>query len=453
MQLGFELLIQNKVGEGQTVMNIDYSLSIDKKLKNNKLLHFSNRKIITIYSCFTMLVYLTNNKLVLSAIAIVFPIIFGILNPMLGISLLVSTFFIGSKITGTVYVFRIVVLEFMVIFSQIVLKKNYSIKKRALVMFFLIIIAILLSILFAKVIIIKQILIIFLCALLYLIIKSYISEENVNFIFYAIVLNAIMMMLVIVYESVVGSNNVLLYGRLSFGGNIRIVANTVVFPLYILIASKILKINSLNPIHRKLNHVLIVAVLLIALLISVSRGAIIAFMTSMVLIIISNKKNNKGYMFLLFFSLAVAMYFLLHFQIIRMERLLYYDATLSGRVMIYMTALGKYFNQSILNILFGLGPGSFSWIVSGSIYADYYAHSVFISILIEYGLFGLCLIITIIFRVIIRSVKRKNIFDLGLCLLTVVLYSTHGVAGTTFFWLMMALSSSLLEMDYTKVSI
>lgn len=143
---------------------------------------------------------------------------------------------------------------------------------------------------------------------------------------------------------------------------------------------------------------------------SVKRGNIIAAIIPIVIILWSSLRNAKGsfYKTVIIFVVIIGFFLLVRKWILGNEYFLYrfeqtLEGSLSDRNLIYSSAWGLWVgSNSIVHLLFGFG---FDATIS-HLYNHYRAHSDWLEVLVNYGLVGVVLYLTVfinLFKVIIRT--------------------------------------------------
>ncbi len=157
-----------------------------------------------------------------------------------------------------------------------------------------------------------------------------------------------------------------------------------------------------------------------ALLSIASRGAIIAVLCSIVILVSFSKIRLMTKVFFLFFAVIFILYLYSNQYIdFVISRFASDDGTGSQRTLIWESKLSAFLSEgSIINWLFGFGQdGGFKL---GSYAHNASTHNDFVSFLIYYGIFGLGLLSYIIVYIIRVSTKRMRPYILAMLLFLLV---------------------------------
>ncbi|WP_214744399.1 O-antigen ligase [Exiguobacterium sp. s189] len=177
-----------------------------------------------------------------------------------------------------------------------------------------------------------------------------------------------------------------------------------------------------NILKKKLlifNLALLIAMLLVILLTG-SRGGLIANLFVIIVSIFINSKNNRIRNFI--FMVSGSILFIIAFSLVKnyipewvLSRFTIEEITVgggSGRTEIWLANLHYFEQMSFLGILFGNGFSTFSYISSISLGIARAPHSIYVQSLIEGGIFGLLITVFLIMSAMKRalSINRKYIF-------------------------------------------
>lgn len=405
--------------------------------------------IIFFYSLFTLFVYSFGFTTVLQLWTTLPIFIFSMINPILGISAWVSTIFVETQLLNFTVVLKIILLELGLVY-HFLRKKDLKIDNTIFFLVLLLVISSSLSVLFGRDISLNIAVLYLTVIILFLFINIFFTKEMLHILFYSLVINGLMMVIIIILNYIQDPNSVLLYGRISFDGSIRTVANNLILPLYVLLSTMILNNNMVNPIKNNLLRTALLVLFSMIFLLTISRGSIFALILALGIIIILKGKIKMRYLIMIPLLWLSGVAYFLDSNTFRMSRIVEIDWTLNSRTNLYSETFNKFFDLNIFNIMFGTGPGGFDWLLSDTAYFDFYVHSVFLSILIEYGMLGFILITSIILMILISSITKRDYFNIGVSVLMIASFATHGVSATPMFWLILGISCVLLKSHNNK---
>jgi hypothetical protein len=113
-----------------------------------------------------------------------------------------------------------------------------------------------------------------------------------------------------------------------------------------------------------------------------------------------------------------------------------FDSSDNPRLKIWNAALSQ---MEGMDWLLGRGLGAFRGLTQRS-GLDYYAHSVFVDILVSVGIPGLILVLSLLSYLAIRAFVRRDPQGVGIVAYIAVSFSAYGAMGQTFFWSYSALA-------------
>ena len=255
--------------------------------------------------------------------------------------------------------------------------------------------------------------------------------------------------------SIIGFENT---WRIAIDGNVRVLSNalglSMVFTLGILLGDRIIEKYSLQD-QRKLKILAGGTTLLFALFLitTVSRGAILAVALSasgMIAIKLFSVKNKKESLKKGLYSLPFIGFFIFAVNLIEQHitdghlgRRLNLEMFDNIRFEIWGAALGQ---LNSMEWLIGIGPDSFRQLAMHGGY-DYYAHSVFVDMLVSFGIPGLLLLTGLLLLCLANHILNKNILALGTTAYLLISFSTHGSLNSKFFWLTFAIVYGSFYLD------
>lgn len=187
--------------------------------------------------------------------------------------------------------------------------------------------------------------------------------------------------------------------------------------------------------------------LLIGLVLTSSRGVILAVVLSIIVYFFSANKVSIKNSFFILISLISA-YFVFNILISWLEVSNSLSLTeerfnneaieggLGSRLRIWGAGLS---NMSAANYLFGHGLASFRFLALQS-GVDYYSHSVFVAILTDTGLIPFSLLLILLARIALNIKCNKTFIALPILIYAVVSHASHGGTNSTYFWLLLAIA-------------
>lgn len=230
------------------------------------------------------------------------------------------------------------------------------------------------------------------------------------------------------------------YGRISINDNIRQVANLIAIPTFCSWAMAMLQGK------RKILYYLVGIASSFVLLLTISKGALAATAGGLVVVyLVSTRKFSTGS----FISVALAVLAIFgvymyaqslgdyHFDRLYDE----YDG-FSGRTEIWSLYFDN-FKENTSTILFGFGPGDLKRLMI----TEFYAHSLFLDMLLCYGVAMALAWIAVFASTLRLIVKAWDAFALGLLFFTVLLYATHGNVTAPMFYVQMGVAISFAKLQ------
>lgn len=241
-------------------------------------------------------------------------------------------------------------------------------------------------------------------------------------------------------------------GRLSLGESIRRVANVTSPAIIILYIELFLRLskNEKTILNRKRPLWMILILFLISIIVllsTVSRGALMAVVITGFFVFVFNTFLNKTkgnpIRRIPLYALGTA---LILWAIRFVEQNIAGNYLSRARVSNFGGNLrwdiwkGAIEQMEPYEYIIGAGPNVFRELALLSGY-DFYAHSVLIDTFVTLGIVGLIALCTFIAGLLIKSIKRRNIYSFGMTVLLIWLYSTHGnLTGSLDFWTLLSLA-------------
>lgn len=213
--------------------------------------------------------------------------------------------------------------------------------------------------------------------------------------------------------------------RLGFDGNVRELANVLVFPLYLKITDLLERKHS-SSIPLSIENVY-TTLFIVLLLLTMSKGAIFALFCAIIAYSILAHKIN-GRFILIVFSVVILFTILINYAGVDFSRLGERNYDLNGRTLIWSFYLEKLVARGDFALLLGFGPGNVNRIAPDEYLGRFYAHSTFLDFLFSYGILGFTQIVTFIFLLYKYTRHAKNYFGQAFLLLVVLTFATHGAS-------------------------
>ena len=265
------------------------------------------------------------------------------------------------------------------------------------------------------------------------------QKEDLSIVIWAYICAAVM---IIIYMSLVGIDNIIISGRLDLGEGSKSLALVCTTPIVIAIFSMI----SGKPIFENRQSLFyniltisLIAVLLIALLATGARGILLGIGIGIILLFLKQGSSIKKYIVL--FILLLVSYqlfnYVIELDLFRMERFFAFEeyGSGNGRTEIWGHYLRKISNMGSGTIMFGTGPGNISRISN----IDAYAHSTFLDYFFSYGLFGFFGVFIFEFKSLKFLYHKENMIPFAIVVTLLLCYMTHGVASNTSFFMLQSL--------------
>lgn len=172
----------------------------------------------------------------------------------------------------------------------------------------------------------------------------------------------------------------------------------------------------------------LVALFVLSLIIlTYSRGVMLALIGAVGYLIISRSKKNRGKSILMLTCIFLGIYFLTSIMSISNDRIFDNVEGGNGRTDIWMSFYGQMKSHDCM--LFGFGPGSTKEISL----TGYYSHSAILDYLFCYGYAGFLYIILFIYIVGKDLFKSENSFYMSLFILNIMMFFPHGSSLSHMF--------------------
>jgi hypothetical protein len=292
--------------------------------------------------------------------------------------------------------------------------------------------------------------------LLMILTVTYFSKKTISLFIIGFVVSGLCICLYTFYLYITGAATLfgvsLAYGDGEEAGQIKSLAIAVAVPAFYYVYN--LFYGKTGWI-KKTFYVFIILLCILVVVLTYSRGVLIALAASAALLILSFFKDKK-----IMFKIIIAcvVFVLLYNTLMQIDinedKMFGSIEGANGRTDIWAYFFAKMQNDGLLRLLFGFGPGDSKRITDGSSFAGYYSHSAILDFFFSYGFFGLLFISYILWYTFKNLWKNKDVFCLGLFVLTVLMFSTHGTSNNVIFYglLSICIGASLENHDNTMMN-
>lgn len=279
--------------------------------------------------------------------------------------------------------------------------------------------------------------------------RAYIKDKN-TLISTAIILMGAYVSCTVLIQLVTDSAIILANKRLTFEGSVRALSNALAFPIFVIFGKLILPKKEKLGIG-KLCLLILTLLLMVGLLVATySRGVLIAVIVAVAYLVLAQFRHlslRQMFVYVVVFSVVAA--FLLNVRL-DTDLILTGISDGNGRFEIWSFFFEKMGQNGLLGYLFGLGPGDILRISQGTVQDGMYSHSVLLDYIFSYGILGGCLLVYMIGRAFIAAVKSKDSMSIGLLILTVTAYATHGNASSEDFHILLGLVYSMANLQFIR---
>ena len=271
--------------------------------------------------------------------------------------------------------------------------------------------------------------------LLMVMVITYYSRGSIKLFITGFVAGGLCVCLYTAYLFITGNAAVfgvsLAYGDGEAAGQIKSLAIAAAVPAYYLIYN--ILCNKMGLV-MKLFSTFIVLVCVIVVVLTYSRGVLIALaVSSLLLLLFVLKERNSVLKFAIIFIVFFLLYYILTRIGINEEKMFGHLAGANGRTDIWSFFLSKMQDGGFLRLMFGFGPGDSKRITDGSLFDGYYSHSAILDYFFSYGILGFVFICFLLWKTLKGLFVHKNVFGLGLIILTILMFSTHGTSTNIIF--------------------
>lgn len=188
---------------------------------------------------------------------------------------------------------------------------------------------------------------------------------------------------------------------------------------------------------------IVVAVLSYLLVLTYSRGVLIALIISLIYLIFRymERWSIRNYFFIALF-ISIAYFFISNLQF---DSDMMFENTegANGRTEIWASFIQQLKDTN--SLAFGFGPG-FTKDIS---LLGYYSHSTVLDYLFCYGIAGFLYLLYLLLKVTFNLFKKsvRSYYYQGLFILSFIMFSTHGSAGTLLFNVVLGLCMNVIAFD------
>ncbi len=287
----------------------------------------------------------------------------------------------------------------------------------------------------------------------FLIVSKINGEHQNRLLLFALLLSGVYIATT-VFIQLMGNAATFLYGqRLTFDGSVRTLSIALGFPIFYLLSRYFLPTRKKYGVLVEIAFVIMIVIMSALLILTYSRGALIAVVLAVVYILLARKDAlslKRMFTYLLLFVATIVL-----ISNIDIDTNLMFDNLEggNGRTDIWGYYLDSMSDRGLLSYIIGLGPGESQRITAGSQYAGYYAHSAILDYFFSYGLMGFGFILYVMISGFVQACKHKNVFAQGLLVLTVLMFATSNLSSSIQMHIMLALVYSLSIVSHKEDSV
>ena len=245
-------------------------------------------------------------------------------------------------------------------------------------------------------------------------------------------------MIIVLVALARSSGTGLMYGRLSINGSIRTLANATSIVLLLLVVGML---KGGKEEKSNILHYAAVALGVLILFATLSRGAIVAFCAgAAVLFLMAKMPLHKKVICIVALAVVIGLVvaYLSKSDMLSTNRLTDTEEGFNGRTDIW-TVYWRQMTRSSGRLLFGFGPGD----VKRLHISDFYAHSLFLDILFSYGVVGFVLVMGGFIAAWAQIWKSRNAQAISIAVFAMLLFATHGVSTVSSFYILTGIGISL----------
>jgi len=272
--------------------------------------------------------------------------------------------------------------------------------------------------------------------------KKYTEENKFGHIVLAFDYCALGIIVSVILGIMLKNDSIVHNGRLAFSDNVKTMAELIVIPLFFRMIA-LLEGKTLFSCQKKriLDYIYLLT-LGICLILTVSRGTIIALMAALGFYAILNHKKMRNFLFILGTIIGGILIIVILYERLVEWGFLANIEGLNGRTDIWAFYYEKYKSYGVENIIFGVGPGNINRLAVGERYGRYYIHSVIVDSLVTYGLVGFSVLVVTFYRALVKGIRLKDTLRLSMLLLCFCMFLTHGNINYRLFYVMIGFLSA-----------
>ena len=226
--------------------------------------------------------------------------------------------------------------------------------------------------------------------------------------------------------SLVRGDQVVMFRRLSFDGNIKSVATVASIALMFAVLSLL----SGKPLFSNVGGVAIDIVMVVAfsvvVILTLAKGVLIGVVLGVAVYILFSPKTFRRLIRVIpiavFSTAFIAV--MMGSKMFVVQRLFEEDTNLNGRTTIWLYHFQQMEKKGLYRYLIGVGPGNIARI--GEL--ERYAHSTFLDFFFCYGLIGFVTMLYTQVRVFARIIKCRSVACAAMLVFAITMYLTHGGA-------------------------
>lgn len=254
------------------------------------------------------------------------------------------------------------------------------------------------------------------------------SNNNDKMLKASLAIGGISMMIIMMI--LLAQSGGMVFRRLAYHENIKIIATAVAFPIYHL-TYYLIAGNENKHLLFKIGALLVVLSCLVILFFTYARGVLIAVVLSISWIYYKSLfPLNLGKIFMSAIVLCMGVYVITN---INLDNELLFDNIEGGhgRTEIWEMFYSRMKKEGFITLLLGFGPGDLK-----RLFIDIYAHSVILDYFFSFGIAGFTLFMTLLWKIGKTLIKYGDVYYTGLLILTIVMYFPHGSASVVHFYIL-----------------
>lgn len=279
--------------------------------------------------------------------------------------------------------------------------------------------------------------------------------NNIRILSFTFLCGGIAIMGIVMYQLLTGTMQMefdVETGRLTYGEQVRDLANALAFPIYYSFIKYMQAIEK-RDILKKSYWLVIMLLGITLLLFTVSRGVIGAVGIALLYVFLGRLKNSGKSTSIVLTLMAALFTYYISTMDLNTEYMFNKVETLTGRDEIWGYYLGRVINGGPLSFLFGFGPGDIKRLSVGTSFADAYEHSLYVGFFVSFGIVGFAYLLWFLYKVCRPLLRSKSQYDFGMFLMTVFLFVTYGAALKPLFYYLIGLCLALSMSESVKPNI